>query len=343
MKKGDTEPKTFKPVTVNYVTHIQNVGWEKTAKKNGETSGTTGSSLRLEGIRIKVTGNENLGIRYTTHCQDYGWLAWSRDGEMSGTQGESKRLEAIMINLTGADKDKYDVYYRVHAQNVGWMNWAKNGEAAGTAGYGYRLEALQIEVVKKGEKPVNVGKITTNSTKNYEDKNKQAAPKVDGSEVPNVSYRTHVQNVGWQAWKVNGGFAGTSGRSLRLEGINIKLTNKDHTGGIRYKTHIQNLGWEKTWRTDGEMSGTSGRSLRLEAIDLELYGDMAEYYDIYYRVHAQDVGWMGWAANGADAGTAGYARRLEGIQVVLVPKGAAAPAANYGGITSVTAQPFLQR
>ena len=190
---------------------------------------------------------------------------------------------------------------------------------------------------------MNVGKITTNSTKNYEDKNKQAAPKVDGSEVPNVSYRTHVQNVGWQAWKVNGGFAGTSGRSLRLEGINIKLTNKDHTGGIRYKTHIQNLGWEKTWRTDGEMSGTSGRSLRLEAIDLELYGDMAEYYDIYYRVHAQDVGWMGWAANGADAGTAGYARRLEGIQVVLVAKGAAAPAANYGGITSVTAQPFLQR
>ena len=341
IKKGSVEAKTFKPVTVNYITHIQNKGWETVAKKNGESSGTTGSALRLEGIKIKVTGNENLGIQYTTHCQDYGWLAWSRDGEMNGTEGESKRLEAIMINLTGADKDKYDVYYRVHAQNVGWMNWAKNGEAAGTAGYAYRLEAIQIQVVKKGAKPTNVGNVKTDSTKAFDDKNKGAAPKVDNAGIPNLSYRTHVQNVGWQAWRTNGGFSGTSGRSLRLEGINIKLTNKDHTGGIRYKTHIQNIGWEKDWRVDGAMSGTSGRALRLEAIEIELYGEMANYYDVYYRVHAQNVGWMGWAKNGADAGTAGYGRRLEGIQIVLVKKGAAAPATNLGGINSVTPNPYL--
>ncbi len=341
IQKGHVEEKSFKPVTVNYITHIQNKGWETVAKKNGESSGTTGSALRLEGIKIKVTGNENLSIQYTTHCQDYGWLAWSNNGEMNGTEGESKRLEAIMINLTGADKDKYDVYYRVHAQNVGWMNWAKNGEAAGTAGYAYRLEAIQIQVVKKGAKPVNVGNIKTNSAKSFDDKNRGAAPQVANSGIPNLSYRTHVHNVGWQAWRTNGGFSGTSGRSLRLEGINIKLTNKDHTGGIRYKTHIQNIGWEKDWRVDGAMSGTSGRALRLEAIEIELYGEMANYYDVYYRVHAQNVGWMGWAKNGADAGTAGYGRRLEGIQIVLVKKGAAAPATNLGGINSVTPNPYL--
>ena len=91
------------------------------------------------------------------------------------------------------------------------------------------------------------------------------------------------------------------------------------------------------------MSGTSGQSLRLEAINNELYGDMAKYYDIYYRVHAQDVGWMGWAKNGASSGTAGYARRLEGIQIVIVKKGGNAPGNNYGGINANVTSPFISR
>ena len=60
-------------------------------------------------------------------------------------------------------------------------------------------------------------------------------------------------------------------------------------------------------------------------------------YDVYYRVHAQSFGWLDWAKNGAPSGTAGYAKRLEGIQIILIPKGQAAPAKNYGGITSVRA------
>ena len=46
------------------------------------------------------------------------------------------------------------------------------------------------------------------------------------------------------------------------------------------------------------MSGTSGQAKRLEAIRISLYGEMAEHYDIYYRVHAQSFGWLSWAKNG---------------------------------------------
>ena len=46
---------------------------------------------------------------------------------------------------------------------------------------------------------------------------------------------------------------------------------------------------------------------------------------VYYRVHAQNFGWMGWAKNGENAGSAGYGYRLEGIQIKLVKKGSAAP------------------
>ena len=79
--------------------------------------------------------------------------------------------------------------------------------------------------------------------------------------------------------------------------------------------------------SDGVVSGTTGQAKRLEAIEIKLTGELAEKYDVYYRVHAQTFGWLNWAKNGQTAGTVGYAKRLEGIQIVLVPKGGKAPSA----------------
>ena len=341
---GGDEQKPAPEVNVLYSSHIQNQGWEKKVSKNGAVSGTTGGSLRMEAFVAKVDGNKNLGIQYAAHVQDYGWMPWAANGEIAGTSGESKRMEAVMIKLTGADQDKFDIYYRVHAQNLGWLGWSKNGEAAGTAGYGYRLEALQIQIVPKGKAiEQNAAGIKSVKSERYASKDKNQQPVVSGSDKVSVSYKTHVQNDGWQSWKSNGAVSGTYGRSLRLEGININLSNKDYTGGVRYKTHVQNIGWEKMWHTDGETAGTYGKSLRLEAIDIELYGEMAEHYDVYYRVHCQNYGWLAWAKNGEHAGTSGRSYRLEGIQVVLVPKGGAVPAANYGGVITNTKQAYLPR
>ena len=359
-------------VTIRYTTHVQTYGWqgdENNANKwfaNGKMAGTSGKAKRLEGIKIRVYGNDNLGIQYTTHCQSYGWLPWSANGEMNGTEGEAKRLEAIKIQLTGADKEKYDVYYRVHAQSYGWLGWAKNGAPAGTAGYAKRLEGVQIVVVKKGSpapdanfegvnaasgvhqsvsylakngsSPVVGGQVTSNTN-----------PSVAGEANVNIAYRTHVQSFGWQGWKYNGVMSGTSGKAKRLEGINIKLTNKPYSGSIVYTTHVQSIGWQgnennvNTWFRDGQMAGTSGRAKRLEAIRIALTGEMAEHYDVYYRVHAQTYGWLAWAKNGEAAGTAGLSKRLEGIQIVLVPKGGAAPANNYGGVVTTNKQTYIKK
>ena len=136
-----------------------------------------------------------------------------------------------------------------------------------------------------------------------------------------IYYTTHVENIGWQDYVANGVMAGTSGKSLRLEGIKIKLVDSPYTGNILYRTHIQDYGWEAKFKKNNEMSGTSGQAKRLEAIEIKLTGDISNYYDVYYRVHAQNVGWMNWAKNGERAGTAGYAYRLEGIEIVLVKKG----------------------
>ena len=57
---------------------------------------------------------------------------------------------------------------------------------------------------------------------------------------------------------------------------------------------------------------------------------MSKKYDIYYRVHAQSYGWLGWAKNGEEAGTEGLAKRLEAIQIVMVEKGGNAPGSTQG-------------
>lgn len=302
-KQATCSVKVYRQPNVNYRTHIQSVGWQG-YQKNGQMAGTSGRSLRLEGININLSDNDfGGGVEYSTHIQNIGWQSIKRDNALSGTSGRSLRLEGIKIRLYGNIANEYDIYYRVHAQNVGWLDWAKNGEVAGSAGLAYRLEGIEIRLVKKG------GAAPGKTTRPYVS--------------AKVNYQTHVQTIGWQSNKTNGQTAGTTARSLRLEGIKISKVD-DIAGDVQYRTHVQNIGWQGFVK-NGQMSGTSGRSLRLEAIEIKLTGELANAYDVYYRVHSQHFGWLGWAKNGAPSGSAGYGYRLEAIQIMFVEKGGAAP------------------
>lgn len=291
-------------MSVSYKVHRQDYDWEEDWKKDGQTSGTVGESKRLEAIQIKLPDGVSGSIEYRTHIQDIGWEKnWSKNGAVSGTEGQCKRLEAIQIRLTGEVAKNYDVYYSVHAENFGWLGWAKNGEEAGTAGYGYRLEAIQIQLVTKGDKaPELIGTIK------------------EAMKARLVGYQTHVQDYGTQAYVYDGAMAGTEGECKRMESIRMKLPSSVNSS-IQYRSHVQNIGWEKKWASNGSLSGTTGQCKRLEAIQIKLSGDVAKNYDVYYRVHAQDYGWLAWAKNGESSGTEGYAKRLEAIEVRLVPKG----------------------
>ena len=137
---------------------------------------------------------------------------------------------------------------------------------------------------------------------------------------PTVMYSTHIQNIGWKDYQTQGNISGTFGKSLRLEGLKIKLDTGSYTGSIQYSVHVQNIGWQD-FVSNNQLAGTSGKSLRLEAVKIKLTGKIANDYDIYYRVHAQNFGWLDWAKNGQEAGTSGYGYRLEAIQIKLVKKG----------------------
>lgn len=133
------------------------------------------------------------------------------------------------------------------------------------------------------------------------------------SERLNITYQTHVQNIGWQSNKDEDEISGTTGQELRLEAIKINNTNTDFS--IKYKVHIKNIGWQE-WKEDGETAGTTGQALRLEAIQIKLEG--TENYSIQYRVHVQNIGWQEWKEDGEIAGTTGQSLRLEAIQIRII-------------------------
>lgn len=305
-----------------------------------------------EAIAVK---EKEVGVKYQTHVQTFGWQEWKENGAMSGTQKQAKRLEGIKIELVNSEKYEGDIEYTTHVQTYGWQNYVKNGAMSGTEGESKRLEAIQIRLTGEMAKKYDVyyrvhaqtfgwmgwakndeyagtagyGKrlegIEIRLVEKGGEAPKSEADTVEAYKHPFIKYQTHVQKYGWQGDVLDGAMSGTQGEAKRLEGIKISLTNQEYKGDVQYKTHIQTYGWEKAFKKNGEMSGTSGESKRLEAIEIKLTGEMAEKYDIYYRVHAQKFGWMGWAKNGESAGTAGYSYRLEGIEIQLVPKGGKAP------------------
>ena len=131
-----------------------------------------------------------------------------------------------------------------------------------------------------------------------------------------VSYSSHVQDRGWMPEVSNGQVSGTTGLSLRMESLQIHLTNLPAGAGINYRVHVQDTGWMPAVN-DGIIAGTTGQKKRIEAISISLSG--LPGYSVKYRVHVQDYGWMDWHQDGSIAGTTGQSKRLEAIQIIIVP------------------------
>lgn len=181
------------------------------------------------------------------------------------------------------------------------------------------------------------------------------APTSAAEPPPAIEYRAHVQRYSWtnkasapfavgsgavsNGWVSTAGsasWAGSTGLSLRVEAFQFRLP-AGVSGGIECRAHVQKLGWlpkdsggrwvdaTKAPTSSENACGTTGQSKRVEAVQLRLTGDLAQRYDLYYRAHVQTFGWLGWAKNGDPIGSAGGARRVEAIEVRLVPRGGEAP------------------
>ena len=300
-------------VSLSYSAHVSNIGWMG-AVAGGETAGTTGRGLPLEALRLVLSDastGEPLGadaISVEAHVSNVGWQAAVGNGGTAGTTGQSRAVEALRVRLSADLSARYTVWYRVHSAEFGWLGWACDGADAGSAGYGRAVQAVQVAVLPKGDPAP--GDTST--------------PFVDrSSEPPSVSYRAHVAGIGWQGAVSDGAVAGTTGQGRALEALSGSVSWYGHgSSSLEVRAHVSNVGWQG-W-TSGA-AGTTGRSLAVEALQFRLSGGAASSYDVWYRVHCSDYGWLGWAKDGASAGTVGLAKAVQAVQVVLVPKGGAAP------------------
>lgn len=121
---------------LSYQAHVQDIG-DQAWKHDGETAGTTGKRLRLEGIRIDFDGD----VYAKAHIQHRGWKDYGKitKDTLIGTKGEGLALECLCL--------KGDFKYRVHLADFGWTTWTKADSIStlGSVGQGIPIEAIQIK------------------------------------------------------------------------------------------------------------------------------------------------------------------------------------------------------
>ncbi|MBR8675418.1 hypothetical protein GRR91_14015, partial [Lactococcus lactis subsp. lactis] len=199
---------------ITYISQVQNKGW-LTNVSNGETSGTTGEALRLEGIKISLgtlpkglSGN----ISYSANVQGSGWQKEVSDGALAGTTGKGLRLEGIRIRLVGEISKLYSVYYRTHVQGKGWTNYVKDNEISGAVGESLRVEAIQIKLCQK----VTDQNVSTTQLTN----------EIDQSLTPTQRWINSISDeIGKQDWHILGGNQSVND-GLTL--TSVKVLNDDY-------------------------------------------------------------------------------------------------------------------
>ena len=109
-------------------------------------------------------------------------------------------------------------------------------------------------------------------------------------------------------------------KGTRLEAFSIKLKNDTgYTGSITYRAYVRKKGWTK-WATSGQKVGTKKKNLRIEAVQIKLTGELAKHYMVEYKATVSSYSDnQGWVHDSAIAGTRNNSKRIEVLQVRLVP------------------------
>ena len=116
-----------------------------------------------------------------------------------------------------------------------------------------------------------------------------------------VTYCSHIANVGWLSWVSDGQTSGSPGSGNQMEAVQIKTVGFPSTYHIDYQAHVSYIGWQG-WVSDGQTAGTTGQGKAIEAIQIKLRGFPSNYH-VKYRAYVQNIGWQGWVEDGTTAGT----------------------------------------
>lgn len=151
----------------------------------------------------------------------------------------------------------------------------------------------------------------------------------DEGQIEELKVQGHVAESGWQEKQnvnVSDGEAevGTTGKSRALEAVKITSSDEEKlaiVGEALSRSH----GWLATDETG--VTGTTGLSSPMEAVVFRLSGKDASKYQLRYRVHVSNVGWLDWAEEGTVAGAPCRGEAIEAIRFRIALMGATLPQA----------------
>lgn len=87
--------------------------------------------------------------------------------------------------------------------------------------------------------------------------------------------------------------AGTTGKSLSLQALNVVLAGVDDDSLVEARAHVANIGWQE-WAVC-RLCWDRWTRIGLQALELRINGPLANQYDIYYlsSFRLVMVGWVG--------------------------------------------------
>lgn len=250
--------------------------------------------------------NKKPSVNYQANVQRLGWLSPGKDGAIVGTVGQGLRIETLRIGLLNLPVPG-EITYSAYTQKTGWQTPVSNNQVSGTVGQNTAIEAINV-------------KITGAIAQQYD-----------------IYYRVNIQNFGWLGWAKNGVNAGSEGKSLRIEALQLVMMKKgdkvpetnrsfvkrdgslvplaNDVPSVSYQSNIQKIGWQAPAK-DGSLSGTINQGLRIETLRIALLNPPITG-GITYSAYTQKTGWQTPVSNNQVSGTIGQNTAIEAINVKL--------------------------
>lgn len=122
------------------------------------------------------------------------------------------------------------VCYRGHIANSGWIAPTCNGGTMAGPNFADDQQAAQIWTARPGV---------------------------------SICYRAHVHNIGWQPEICDADMTGTTGRSLNIQALQIRLAARPGGERLMAQAYVAGVGWQNGVEvTNGGQVGVTGRGMR---------------------------------------------------------------------------------
>ena len=340
MPGGEGQPQPGQDSQMQAQTTVE---WVNMPTKTTYTIGKD-SALDVTGGQIKVTttGAQPGQMPENKHQN-------SQRPEQGGfkglTQSVSDSIEGALNTAAGVFSDLSDDNYAMPGQLSGapvqTSTQTVDLDAAWCSGFDATKAGTQtITVTYPGASNTLTFDVTVKSAEGSGSSESNGQGSNTVTKNAKLYYRAHVQNIGWQNYDGKQWLAadetseaGTHGKSLRMEAIEIAVPQGYVLSGYAHVQNIGNINVEKLRAVtlkdengndaayDVYSLGTTGKSLRVEAVQIEITKDGGTSdFDLSYETHVQNIGWMGFVKSGELAGTQGQSLRMEAMHLVTTSK-----------------------